>query len=276
MPTLWHATIRLGVACLCMFVIAAILGKLKIPSKQDLPMIFTLGFFQMGIFTLLINLGLVFVEAGRSAILVYTVPIWVLPIALLVFKEKLNPLKLLGFCLGLIGILILFSPWSIDWHQSDAVIGHCLLIGAAICMAISICTARQLTWHSSALALLPWQLLVATIPVLSIACIFSPSPEIHWNRTSLWAMAYSAVLATAFANGFITVVSKKLPSTTVSLGLLGVPLTGVISAVLILDETVTVNMKLAMFFIFAGLIFVSLSGKFNFKLFRQNLKQEAS
>ncbi len=261
MPTLWHAAIRLGLACLCMFVITTVLGKFKIPSKQDLPIIFALGLFQMGIFTLLINLGLVFVDAGRSAILVYTVPLWVMPIALIVFKEKLNGLKLIGLGLGFLGILILFSPWSIDWHNTETLIGNSLLIGAAICMAISICTARRLTWHSSSLELLPWQLLVATIPVLIIACIFSPVPQIQWTQTSMWAMAYSAILATAFANGFITVVSNKLPSSTVSLGLLGVPLTGVISAVLILDETVTQNMAFAMFFIFSGLLCVVFSAK---------------
>lgn len=63
----------------------------------------------MGIFVLLINVGLHLVEAGRSAILVYTTPIWVTPIAIFIFKEKAGFLKWLGLVLGIAGIIVLPS-----------------------------------------------------------------------------------------------------------------------------------------------------------------------
>jgi drug/metabolite transporter (DMT)-like permease len=243
MPAIWHAALRLGIGCISMFVFLGLLGKLKAPQKQDLPLILTLGLLQMGLFTMLINIGLNYVDAGRSAILVYTIPIWVTPMALFLFNEKLNLLKSCGLALGTIGIIILFSPFSLDWSNQETIYGNCVLIGAAICMAISICCSRNLKWNSSPLELLPWQLLVGTLPVLFIAYIIAPSPTIEWNSTSIWSMAYTAVLATALCNGGISVVSRKLSSITVSLGLLGVPLTGVISAALILDEDITMTMK---------------------------------
>jgi drug/metabolite transporter (DMT)-like permease len=261
MSALWHAALRLGIGCVSMFVLVGLLGKLKTPKKNDLPLVFIMGLLQMGLFTLLINLGLNFVDAGRSAILVYTIPIWVTPMALFFFNEKLNVLKSCGLALGFFGIMILFSPFSLDWTSNETIYGNCILIGAALSMAISICCARNLKWHSTPLELLPWQLLVGTLPVLLIAFINEPSPTIEWNSTSILAMTYTAVLATALCNGGIAVVSRRLPSITVSLGLLGVPLVGVISAALILDEDITKTMKLAMIFIFSGLFCVALSAR---------------
>jgi drug/metabolite transporter (DMT)-like permease len=261
MPAIWHAALRLAIGSASIFVIVALVGKFKIPTRKDLPIVFFMGILQMGMFTMFINLGLNYVDAGRSAILVYTIPLWVTPLAMIFFKEQLNWLKALGLAFGMLGIIILLCPWSIDWSTSDLLYGHAALIGAALCMAVSICAARNLSWDSSPLELLPWQLFIGTLPVLLIACLTSPWPEIEWNQISISAMAYTAILATAIGNGGITMVSRSLQSITVSLGLLGVPLTGVISAVLILEETVTLSMKLAIIFIFGGLICVALSSK---------------
>ncbi len=261
MPSIWHATLRIGIGSVSMFILVLLIGKFKIPRKEDLPVVLISGFLQMGMFSMLINLGLMYVEAGRSAILVYTIPLWITPLALIFFKETLNWLKLLGLLLGIGGILILFSPWSMDWSSTNIIYGNCFLIGAAITMAVSICCSRNMQWKSSPLELLPWQLLVGTLPVWLIAYLMEPEPHIEWNQISLSAMAYTAVLATAIGNWGLTVVSRNLPSITVSLGLLGVPITGVISAALILEETITLSMRLAMLFIFSGLICVALSGK---------------
>ncbi len=261
MPAIWHAVFRLGIGSLSMFGLVLVLGKFKVPTKQDFPIVFILGLLQLGLFTLFINLGLMTVDAGRSSILVYTVPLWATPIAMIFFKERMNWLKALGLGLGIFGIVILFSPFSIDWSNPQTLYGNGVLLGAALCMAISICLARNMTWHSTPLELLPWQLLVGTLPALLIAFIMDPNPIIEWNMVSIPAMAYTAVLATAIGNGGIAMVSRKIPSINVSLGLLGVPLTGVISAALILGEDITITMKLAMIFIFLGLICVALSGK---------------
>lgn len=261
MPSIWHATLRLGLGSASMFLFVLLLGKLKIPSKEDLPVMLTTGLLQMGLFSMLINLGLMYVDAGRSAILVYTIPLWITPLALIFFNEKLNVLKLLGLILGIGGVIILFSPWSMDWSDTNVIYGNCFLIGAAITMAVSICCCRNMQWQSSPLELLPWQLLIGTLPVWLIACLMAPKPIIEWNQTSISAMTYTAVLATAIGNLGITVVSRRLPSITVSLGLLGVPMTGVISAALILGEVITPSMRYAMIFIFSGLICVAISSK---------------
>lgn len=260
-PAIWHAAFRLVIGCLSMFLFVILRGQLKLPTKKDLPLIIIMGLFQMGLFSMLISLALMYVDAGRSAILVHTTSLWVIPIAIIFLKEKLTLLKLTGFLLGMIGVFVLFSPWSMDWSSNEAIYGHAILLLAAVSLAISICCARIMPWTRSALELMPWQLLVAALPVLTIACIIEPSPEIEWNSNSLFAMAYTGVFATALGHFAATIVSKGLPSITVSLGLLGVPFTGVLSAAIFLGEPVTMTILLALSFIASGLACVALSGK---------------
>lgn len=260
-PPIWFAAFRLIIATVTMFIVVRSLRRLVRPSKQDLPLILSLGIFQMGFFTVFINLGLFYVDAGRSAILTYTTPFWVLPIAVLFFNEKLSFLKLLGFVLGMLGVIALFSPWSIDWSNHEQLLGNGLLLLAALSFGLAMLCARNMTWHRPALELLPWQLLVATIPVLLLALILVPNPMIELNTTAVSTLAYTAVLGSAVGYWCSTIVSKELPSITVSIGFLGVPISGLLFSSLILHEPITTAIKIAMFFIPAGLLCVALGKK---------------
>lgn len=257
MPALWHSAIRMAVGCAFMFMLVVISGQLTRPTKQDLPLILIIGILQLALFTSCINLGLQHVNPGRSAILVYTVPLFVTPIAILFLNETLNRNKLIGLILGFIGIMILFSPWDMQWSK-EMLYGHSILLCAAILFAIAICCTKNLKSSLSPLQLLPWQLLVGTIIAFIFALWDDPNPTITWTAPAIGAMTYTGILAAGIAYWLITIVGRKLPAITVSLGLLGVPLTGVISSYLILDEPITMSMKIAMMLIFAGLLFVAL------------------
>ncbi|MBS0286871.1 MAG: DMT family transporter [Proteobacteria bacterium] len=260
MPALWHSAIRMIVGCGFMFLLVTIRGQLTLPGKQELPLIFIIGILQLALFTSCINLGLQHVNPGRSAILVYTVPLFATPIAILFLNEKLNRNKLMGLILGFLGIMILFSPWDLTWSV-EMLYGHGILLCAAILFAIAICCTKNMQSSLSPLQLLPWQLLVGAVLALIFALIDDPNPTIEWSQPAILAMIYTGILAAGIAYWLITIVGRKLPAITVSLGLLGVPLTGVISSHLILDEPITASMKIAMLLIFTGLLFVALEGR---------------
>ncbi|MGE3319184.1 MAG: DMT family transporter [Candidatus Berkiella sp.] len=258
---IWFATFRLILGTLSMFALVAFLKRLVIPSRKDLPLILTLGFFQMGLFTLFINIGLFYVDAGRSAILTYTTPFWILPFAVLFFHEKLSPLKLLGFLMGLVGVLVLFSPWSIDWSDQNALLGNGLLLLAAISFGISLLCARNMTWHRPAIELLPWQLLVGIVPVSLLSVLMVPNPVLQFTQTGIFSLLYTGILGTGIAYWCSNIVSKELPSMTVSIGFLGVPICGLLSSAIILHEPITAPLKIAMFFIPCGVLCVTLGSK---------------
>jgi drug/metabolite transporter (DMT)-like permease len=258
MPPIWYTALRLCIGFITVFLLLLVQKKITLPKKRDLPLILTIGLLQMACFLILINGGLLFVDAGRSAILVYSTPFLVTPIAVLFFQEKITYIKLGGLLLGLLGLLMLFTPWNFDWHNTNTVIGNSLLLLAALCWAIAMLHTRYGTWHSPSLNLVPWQLLIACIFVIVTAFITQPHPQISWT-TRLWVTGiYNGVLATGFAYAAIIYVSKELPVVKTSLLLLGVPVLGLLISAAWLGEKITSNTLIAMLFIMAGLVAIVL------------------
>jgi drug/metabolite transporter (DMT)-like permease len=256
---LWMSAFRLGIGCLAMFTLIFCTGHRFFPTKKDLPLLLSVGLAQMGGFTLLITLGLTHVEAGRSAILAYTTPLWVTPIAVLFFKEHLSKMGLAGLIIGIIGMLFLFDPTSFNWNNHAQIIGNGLLLLAALVWSLVIIHVRFGTHYHSPLALAPWQLLVGFLFVTLVAYIFDPHPSINWSWSLIAELAYLGPFAMAFAYWGMVEMSKNLPAIYTSLLLLGVPVIGLLSSAVILSEAIDLDTFMAMVLILTGISCVVLS-----------------
>lgn len=258
---IWFVALRVSIGAITMFGVVIALKKLIIPTRRDLPIILVIGVLQITLFLLFISLGLVHVNAGRSAILVYTTPLWVMPIAVFVFKEKATGLKWLGFFLGISGVLILFNPTEMDWSNHEGIYGNAILFLASFCWAIAIICTRNMKWHHTPLELISWQLLLAAIPLIMTACIMDPPSRFQINFTLLSCVLFTGTFATAFAYWAVVMISKELPSITVSLSFLAVPVIGLIGSAIFLHEVITPTIFIAMIAILSGVGAVGISEK---------------
>jgi drug/metabolite transporter (DMT)-like permease len=73
-PPLAFATLRLLLGGIVYLGPLARRGELRLPHREDWPVVFGVGLLQMAAFMGLTNLGLQYVPAGRSAIIAYTTP----------------------------------------------------------------------------------------------------------------------------------------------------------------------------------------------------------
>lgn len=255
----WFALSRVVLGCLVLFAVLAALRKLQLPRRSDLPLVFSVGGLQVAVFLVAINLALPAVGAGRSAILAYTTPLWVVPGALLLLGERLRPLKLAGLLLGLLGIAILFNPAAFDWSDPEQRWGNALLMLAALASALAILHVRSRNWHGTPLQLAPWQLLVAIPPLLAGALLL----EADWRPQPSWSLAlillYNGVLATGFCYWGSFTVTRSLPAISTSLGFLGVPMIGVASSALALGEPLSASVLGGLLAILGCLALVNLA-----------------
>jgi drug/metabolite transporter (DMT)-like permease len=259
MGPIWYSACRFIIGGSTCFLMLGAIGALSLPKRRDLPLILGIGFLQMTLFLMLMNTGLSYVGAGRSAILAYSTPIWVTPMAALFFGEAVTGLKIIGVLLGVSGILILFAPASLDWGNHNLVYGNILLLLAAFAWAFAILQSRFSQWHSKPLELVPWQLLFAGIITTSLALYFEPIADIQWNGTLMATLFYNGLLATAFGYWASIMVFKNLPAVTSSLCYLGVPVLGLLCSAAILGEAISPSIILAMIFIVGGITCVALS-----------------
>ena len=76
---LWMVAIRSGIALAALFGLTLATGDLRLPRRGDLPLVFNIALLHMVAFAILMGIGLQHVPAGRSIVLGFTTPLWVIP-----------------------------------------------------------------------------------------------------------------------------------------------------------------------------------------------------
>ncbi len=256
MSPLWYTAARLIIGTVTMMAFVIAMKKFTLPKREDYPLIVIIGLLQISIYILLANIGLAYLPAGRSSLLAYTTPLWVMPAATLFFYEKTGWLKWLGFGLGIGGLFLLLSPWEMNWSDKHILFGTAMLLLASLCWAISMLCVRYMQWTKSPLELIPWQLLVGTIPILVYALIKEPSISVHWTPALILSLLYTGILVTGLSYWSGVVVNKELPTIVVSLGFLIVPVFSMIISAIFMHETINLSTATAMMLIITGLVCV--------------------
>jgi len=254
---LWFATARMALGALCLFALLAIQGRMLWPGRRELGILILVGIFQIGLPTGLIHTGLLSVEAGRSAILVFTIPLWVAPMAVLVLGERMGATKLIGLVLGLSGIAVLFNPLTFPFGDRGALVGNGFMLGASLSFAVALVIIRRHPWTASTLRLLPWQMLLGTAILAAAAAAIEGAPQPRWSTALYVIMAYNGPIASAFCFWAFVTVSRSLPAMSTAIGSLGVPVVGIVSAAMILGEDLAIAKIIGLVLISLGVVAVS-------------------
>jgi len=249
----WFATARLGIACVTMLIVLSVMGRLKLPTREDWPAIFTVGACMMGFYAILMQIGLLYVGAGRGAVLGYTTPLWVTPVAVFVRGERMTPLKAAGLALGLAGLAVLFNPLDFDWSDRNAVMGNVLCLAAAFSWSIAILHMRVHKFRLSPVELSPWQLMLAAAICAVGFLVLEGRQTFEWSLDVVLALSYAGPIASGAALFLSTTAMRLLPSMTVSIWLLGVPLLSLTISVTFLGEKLTASLLGGLALIIAGL-----------------------
>jgi drug/metabolite transporter (DMT)-like permease len=257
---MWFATARMAFGAACMFAYLAWSGELAVPTRRDWPIVVSSALFQMAIFQTLVNFGLQHVAAGRSAVLAYTTPVWVVPGAVLFLGERLTRRKLAGLACGLLGVIVLFDPAALDWSNRAVVVGSlCLMLGA-MSWSVAILHIRGHRWHLTPLQLTPWQMSLALVLLLPATVLLEGRGAIEWNGTVVALLLYNGPIATAFCFWAANYISSALPAITTSLSFLGVPAVGILLSLLSLGERPDTMLLIGFGFILAGVVLVNRAG----------------
>jgi drug/metabolite transporter (DMT)-like permease len=258
---IWAVWVRYVVAVVVLGGLTAALGRLRLPPREDLPVVLSVSLLHMLGFGVLCSIGLQYVSAGRSVLLAYTTPFWVFPLARIVLGERLTATRLLALALGVAGLLLLVNPLSLDWTDHHVLTGHALILIAAVLWACSIVYVRRHRWVTTPFDLLLWQALLATVLTGAIALAIEGWPHFRVTSGFLMLALYGGGIGTALAFWALNTVNRVLPATTTSLGLLGVPLFGVASSMLTLGEAFDIMSVGALALIVGGIAVATLGSR---------------
>ncbi|AWN37144.1 DMT family transporter [Methylobacterium radiodurans] len=233
---LWLSASRFAAGAACLFAWQALRGEARRPQSADLPVLASVGLLQMMLFTALGAVAMTHLPAGRSAILSYTTPVWVLPAAVLLFGERVRRRHWAGIGLTGLGVVILLNPSAIDWQDNRVAGANAMLVAASAAWAVCILHLRYGRASSSALQLAPWQMLLAALVLAPLAYAIE-GPFTGDGTGALWAcLAFIGPVATAFCFCAVNAASARLPASAMSTLTLAVPVTGLGLSTLTLHE----------------------------------------
>jgi drug/metabolite transporter (DMT)-like permease len=258
---LWFTCLRVAMGSVSLFLVQAFRPEgVKLPARADLPVVLSIGLVQVATVMALVQLGLANVPAGRSAILSYTTPVWVVPGAILILGERLRFAKSMALLLGLAGVAVMFNPAAFDWSDHTAVVGNGCLLAAAAFWAGSIIHVRAHCWQGTPLTLAPWQMLIGLIPLFSLAwSVEGPPPHVSFSLGTLALAIYSGPLITAYPFWALVTVSRTLPAVTTSLTLLLVPVIGLLSSLIFLAEQINATLIVGLLLIVSAVAAVNVA-----------------
>lgn len=221
-----------GIALL--LVAAAQGGKLTIPRPywRDL---LILSVVNMSIFQICMTSGVALMSPGRTAVIIYTMPIWATFFAVWLLNEKVGWPHIAGLGLGVAGLALLMSQ---DLSNlTNAPLGAALTLVASIAFAFGTVWMKRRIWHIDLTALGGWQLLIGWIPIGLIWLFVAPEAPFARATVEGWlAIGYLAFCANALAYFAWFRVVTIFPATVSGIGTLVIPCIGVLSSALIVGE----------------------------------------
>jgi drug/metabolite transporter (DMT)-like permease len=131
---------------------------------------------------------------GKTAVLVFTMPIWTLLIAWPILGERIRGKQWLAAVSTLAGLVLIIEPWNM--HSS--LFSNFLAVMAALCWAIGTVLVKRLRSRQQVdlLSLTTWQMLLGAIPLVLLALIIPEHPT-HWSMPYIGILTFMSVISTA-------------------------------------------------------------------------------
>jgi drug/metabolite transporter (DMT)-like permease len=212
------------------------------------------GFFQTTINFGATTMALAGGGAGRTSVLVFTMPFWTMLMAWPVLHERVRGTQWLAVALALLGLVLVVEPWHWEGELAPKLWATLSGFGWA---AGSVATKYFQRRHRlDMLNLIAWQMVAGIIPICLIPLVY-PLPAAEWNGVYVSALLYAGVVATGI--GFIlwTAILVWLPAGTASLNMFAIPVIALVSSMIVFEERLTTTEWLGIASIGAGLVIVS-------------------
>lgn len=248
------AAMRTVIGAACLF--AVILYLRKPLRVREMPTLIVLGIMQTSGFTGLLIWALVEGGAGKTAVLTYTMPFWVMVLAWPLLGEKIRGMQWPAAIFSTLGMLFILDPL----HLGTDTYSMFLAVLSGIFWALSVILAKKLHQRSPDLDLLTltaWQMLFGSIP-LAIAAVIVPAPPIQWTPYFIGAVIFNAVFCNALAWLLWLYALQRLSAGIASMSSMLAPVIGVAAAWLELGEVPSLTELTGMTLIAFSLVIISI------------------
>jgi drug/metabolite transporter (DMT)-like permease len=228
--------------------------KLKLPLHELKPLCFV-SLFSITGWHLFSAHGVLRMDAGRAVIIAFTMPLWATILSALLLKERITSTRLLALGIGLGGLALLI------WPEMDAVgatpAGALFMLGAAVSWATGTVLIKRTDWNTPTTVLTGWQLLLGSIPVVMGALLLEPhGVSLNVSANALFALTYIIFFPMIYCHWAYFTLVRIFPASIAAISTLAIPVVGVFSSTLILNESVGISEIVALLLVVIALSIV--------------------
>lgn len=233
-------------------------SKLKIKLK-DIPLflgtgVFSIIFFNFCYFESIEVIG----GAAVPALLLYTAPVFVMVISMILFKEKITGKKLIALVLTFSGLIFVTGAFSGEEHLSMKAI--LLGVGAGLGYALYSIFGKYLVPKYDAITIAAYTFIVASVFAVPFSGVFS-QVTLFLSVKGIGAILALAVLGTVLPFLFYTKGLKGMDAGKASILATAEPFVAAIVGVLFFHEKMTFVKIFGMLLIFSAILILNISGK---------------
>jgi drug/metabolite transporter (DMT)-like permease len=217
-----------------MFLIARANHLQMLPPREHWPRLILCSLFNVTLWNVLITYGLTLLPAGRSVILAYTMPLWVVILSAIFLQERLSSRRLLGAALGMGGMALLIGNELAELRAAP--VGALLVVGAALSWAVGTVLMKRYPTRLPTTSYTGWQIAIGGLPIVAGALILETGKLHPLGWPALVAVVYNMTVAFVYCYWAWFKIVAQAPAGVSALGTLMIPVVGVFSSMLVLKE----------------------------------------
>lgn len=249
---------RFATGTITMFVILHFTEGITLPW-QHMKDFMIIGILQTAVVFLLVMYGLLFVDAGKSSMLLYSMPIWTSILAVTLLGERLTYGRVMGLSVGFVGLLTILG-WDLWFEQSKSVIfGEMLIMIAFISWALSNVYYRRYLKDVSLLQVSTWQMLFGTMAIIIVSIIMEFGEPMIINMKSIYYILFMGVFASALCFTVWFLILSIIDMITATISSMLVPVFGLFLSYIIIGERLTGSVLIGSGLIVVGVVVAHLS-----------------
>ena len=261
-PPITGAWIRYVIAVLCFLIWMKIAGLFVLPTKGEWKRIWWIGFFSTFVYQVFFMFGMKYTAAGDASLMITFNPLFTALLAIPFLGEKMDKRLFWGLILAVIGVVVLFfhSP-NIDIPAWSRTLGDVLIMLAALSWASSTILMKKAMASPTIDAEEPLTPLGLTVWASAVGlAILSPWAAIETYQFGLpeisnkvwFSILFLAILSTVLAYVWFAEGIKAIGAGKAALYVYLVPLFGIITGWLLIDEKLGWSLLVAFILIVGG------------------------
>ncbi len=191
---------------------------------------------------------------AKVSLMAYTMPFWLILFAWLILKERPTGRHWAGIALAGGGLVCFLEPW----HGMGDAVPVVLGVLSGLCWGLGTALSKRMfeQYSPDIVTFTAWQMLFGALLMTPVA-LSVPQIDATWGWQLWIGMIYIIFGASALAWVMWLLVVRRLPASIAGLSSLGVPVTAVLLAWLILNERPTPAEGVGMACVMAGIWVVS-------------------